>query len=67
MVPIVLSVLEYQVGVDGVAGVAVRYGVRVTEAFVCLLLVEVYLAVLLGRTGRRDAAPAPAAVADRVA
>ena len=67
VVPIVLSVLEYQVGVDGVAGVAVRYGVRVTEAFVCLLLVEVYLAVLLGRTGRRDAAPAPAAVADRVA
>lgn len=54
-VPIALSVLEYQVGVDGVPGVAVRYGVRVTEAFVCLLLVELYLAVGLGRTGRRSA------------
>ena len=57
VVPIVLSVLEYRVGVDGVLGVAVRYGVRVTEAFVCLLLVELYLAVLLGRTGRPSRTP----------
>ena len=57
VVPVVLSVLEYQVGVDGVLGVAVRYGVRVTEAFVCLLLVEVYLgAVALARPGRHRAA-----------
>lgn len=54
-VPVALSVLEYQVGVNGVLGVAVRYGVRVTEAFVCLLLVELYLAVGLGWTGRRRA------------
>jgi hypothetical protein len=53
VVPIVLSVLEYQVGVSGVFGTAVRYGVRVTEAFVCLLLLELYFAVGLGWTGRR--------------
>jgi hypothetical protein len=52
LVPVALSVLEYRVGVAGVPGVAVRYGVRVTEAFVCLLLVELYLAVGLGWTGR---------------
>jgi hypothetical protein len=56
VVPVVLSVLEYKVGVDGVLGVAVRYGVRVTEAFVCLLLVEVYLALVLARPGRHRAA-----------
>ena len=59
VVPVTLSVLEYQVGVDGVAGGAVRYGVRVTEAFICLLLVQLYLAVGLGRTGRRPAAASP--------
>jgi hypothetical protein len=37
--PIVFSVLEYRVGVGGEA---VRYAVRITEAFVCLLLVELY-------------------------
>jgi hypothetical protein len=61
--PIALSVLEYRIGVDGVLGVAVRYGVRVTEAFVCLLLVQLYLAVGLGRTGRR-AAPSASVLAD---
>ena len=54
LVPVALSVLEYQIGVDGILGVAIRYGVRVTEAFVCLLLVELYLAVGLGWTGRRS-------------
>jgi hypothetical protein len=57
VVPIALSVLEYQVGVDGVAGVAIRYGVRVTEAFICLLLVELYLAAGLGWTGRPSRSP----------
>lgn len=59
LVPIALSVLEYQIGVGGVPGVAVRYGVRVTEAFICLLLVELYLAVGLGWTGRRPATTSP--------
>jgi hypothetical protein len=58
VLPVVFSVLEYQVGVDGVPGVAVRYAVRVTEAFVCMLLVELYLAVGLGRTGNGRGATA---------
>lgn len=49
--PVVFSVLQYRVGLTGVPGVAVRYAVRVTEAFVCMLLVDVYFAVLLGWTG----------------
>jgi hypothetical protein len=63
--PAVFSVLQYGVGVAGAAGEAMRYAVRITEAFVCLLLVEGFLAVGLGRTGRREAGarravPAPA-------
>jgi hypothetical protein len=64
LAPLAFSVLEYQVGVSGLAGEAVRYLVRITEAFVCLLLVELYFAVGLRRTGRTaPARPAePAAV-----
>ena len=40
--PVLFSVLEYRVGVGGGA---LRYAVRITEAFVCLLLVELYFAV----------------------
>ena len=63
--PILLSVLQYQVGLAGLPGEAVRYGVRITEAFVCLLLVELYFTAGLRRTGRpaapgADPAPAPA-------
>jgi hypothetical protein len=50
-VPVCLSLLEYRIGVGGLAGEAVRYGVRITEAFVCVLLVELYFAVAWGRTG----------------
>lgn len=67
VVPIMLSVLEYQVGVDGFLGDAVRYGVRVTEAFICLLLVEIYLAVLMGRTGRRGAGTGSTSLTARTA
>jgi hypothetical protein len=49
--PIAFSVLEYAVGVSGVAGEVTRYGVRIAEAFLCMLLVELYFAVGLGRTG----------------
>lgn len=66
VVPVLLSVLEYQVGVDGLLGVAVRYGVRITEAFGCLLLVHLYLAVGLGRTGRRGQHARSAVVPDPV-
>jgi hypothetical protein len=61
--PICFSLIEYRIGVDGLLGEAVRYSVRITEAFVCLLLVESYFAVALRRTGRPvvvDRAPAAA-------
>ena len=49
--PIAFSVLEYAVDLSGVAGEVTRYGVRIAEAFLCMLLVELYFAVGLGRTG----------------
>jgi hypothetical protein len=65
LAPLCFTVLEYRIGVVGVLGEAMRYAVRITEAFVCLLLVEFYFAVALGRTGRsrRAADRAPVAVA----
>lgn len=61
--PVVLSRLHYQTELPGIAGEAVRYGVRITETFVCLLLVELWFAVLLllrraGRAGGSTGAPA---------
>lgn len=50
--PIAFSLLENGVDLSGAAGEVVRYAVRVLEAFVCMLLVELYFAVGLGRTGR---------------
>ena len=55
--PVVFSVLQYDVGVPGLPGEAVRYLVRITEAFVCLLVVQFWFAVVLGRTGRSQASP----------
>jgi hypothetical protein len=52
--PIAFSVLEYQIGFDGVIGEATRYAVRVAEAFIALLLVELYFTVGLGRVGRAE-------------
>jgi len=49
--PIAFSALHYGVGFDGVVGEATRYSVRIVEAFLCMLLVELYFAVALGRTG----------------
>lgn len=49
--PIAFSLLEYGVGLSGVAGEVTRYAVRIAEAFLFMLLVEIYLAVGLGRTG----------------
>jgi hypothetical protein len=56
--PIAFSVLEYAVGISGVAGEVTRYGVRIAEAFLCMLLVELYFAVGLGRTGIERRHPA---------
>jgi hypothetical protein len=50
--PIAFSVLEYNIGFDGYIGEATRYAVRVAEAFIFMLLVELYFTVLLGRVGR---------------
>ena len=50
--PVAFSVLQYDVGLPGIAGEATRYLVRIAEAFVCLLVVEFWFAVVLGRTGR---------------
>lgn len=64
LAPVAFSVLEYQVGVTGLLGEALRYAVRITEAFVCLLLVGLYVTALRGRTDRdrvHDPVPAPAA------
>ena len=52
LAPVLFSVVQYRIGVDGLLGEAFRYAVRVTEAFICVLAVEIYFAVLLGRTGR---------------
>jgi hypothetical protein len=65
LAPIVFSVLQYQVGFDGVLGEALRYSVRIAEVFVTLLLVELYAAVMRSRAvpaqpigARRQPAPA---------
>jgi hypothetical protein len=52
LAPVVFTVLEYGIGVGGPAGDATRYAVRTTEAFVGVVLIELYFAVALGRTGR---------------
>jgi hypothetical protein len=44
LAPLTFSVLEYHVGVTGAFGDVIRYAVRVTEAFLCLLLLELYAA-----------------------
>lgn len=49
--PIAFSLLEYRLDLSGAAGEVTRYAVRIAEAFLFMLLVEMYLAVGLGRTG----------------
>jgi len=49
--PVLFSLLEYHIGDHGALQVATRYAVRTTEGFVFMLLVELYFAVGLGRTG----------------
>jgi len=52
LAPILFSLLHYGVGVSGTLAEASRYSVRVVEAFLCMLLLHLYFAVALGRTGR---------------
>src|SRR3954471_1489195 len=50
--PIVFSLLEYHhAGFGGLLGETLRYLVRVTEVFICLLLIEPYFTIVHGRTG----------------
>lgn len=43
--PIMLSALQYRVEVGGLAGDLTRYGVRIHEAFIAMLLLGLYFAV----------------------
>lgn len=52
--PVVFSLLQYQVHDHGALEVATRFAVRTTEAFVLMLLVELYFTLGLRRTGGRD-------------
>ncbi|GAA2604882.1 hypothetical protein SMC26_11365 [Actinomadura fulvescens] len=55
--PIVLHVLAYRVGLSGVAGDVVRYGVRFYEAFIFLLIFQGFFAIVAQRAGRESAEP----------
>ncbi len=52
--PIAFSLLQYKIHDHGELEVATRYAVRVTEAFVLMLLVELYFTLGLHRTGRPE-------------
>ena len=56
LAPILFSVLQYGIGFSGLFGEATRYSVRIVEAFVCMLLLELYFAEGLGRKGTSRAA-----------
>jgi len=57
IVPITFSVLERTVDAGGAFGDVTRYGVRMHESFICILLVLVYFTVGLGRRGRGSGRP----------
>ena len=59
LAPLTFTALEYGLGVDGLLGEAVRYSVRIAEAFVALLLLHLHFAVVLRRTGRPAGSAAP--------
>jgi hypothetical protein len=52
--PIMSSVLYHGGWLEGVAGEAVRYAVRLHEGFIAVLLMQLYFAVILGRRGPTD-------------
>ncbi len=62
-VPIGFSVLQYGLDLGGTAGDVTRFGVRLAEMFICVLVLELWFTVGLGRTGRRRGAVEPALVA----
>lgn len=52
--PVMFSVLQYGLDLKGTGGEATRYAVRLAEAFLSVLAVELYFAVGLGRTGAKE-------------
>jgi drug/metabolite transporter (DMT)-like permease len=53
ILPVTMTVLEYEVGVGGLLGQITRYDVRIHEAFIAMFLIEIYFVVVLGRAGTR--------------
>ncbi|MEJ7707304.1 MAG: hypothetical protein WKF82_08525 [Nocardioidaceae bacterium] len=49
--PTTMSLLQHWGGLDGLPADSNRYAVRLHESFVAILLIELYFAVGLGRTG----------------
>ncbi len=54
VLPVTMTVLEYEAGVGGLLGEITRYGVRIHESFIAMFLLEIYFVVALGRAGTRD-------------
>ncbi len=63
--PIVFWVTDNGATVNGTAGVVLGYAGRTTEAFLCLLALQLYFTVGLGRTGAASPAPKTASAAAR--
>jgi hypothetical protein len=59
LMPVTSSLLYHGQVFGGLVGEGIRYQVRLHESFVGMLLVQLYLAVGLGRTGRRGGRAAP--------
>lgn len=55
--PLTLRFLQYDLGVEGWFGDVTRYGVRFYEAFIFLLVLELFFVFGLGRVGRRAGEP----------
>jgi hypothetical protein len=55
--PIALSVLQYDIGFGGLFGQFTRYGVRIAESFLFMLLIGVYFAALRAWAGREADTP----------
>jgi len=60
LLPITSSLLYHGQVFGGLVGEAIRYEVRLQESFICIVLLHLYFAIGLGRTGP-EAGPAPQA------
>ncbi|MFG2005618.1 hypothetical protein ACGFNU_41370 [Spirillospora sp. NPDC048911] len=52
--PVVLHVLAYRIGLSGIPGDVVRYAVRFYEAFIFLLIFQLFFAVVTPRRARKS-------------